>query len=130
MTVKIAITWRRPVTILGNQEGQRFFQEGPKFIELCPILSSYVQHIFPGGAKSFVGGASPPPGYGPDVESERLYQLFHITLLVSQKQFCQVVRIRPVHSLKVLKFLSDVFATIPYSKLVLIPLQREECSKI
>jgi len=60
MTVKIAITWRRPVTILGNQEGQRFFQEGPKFFEICPILSSYVQHIFPGGAKSFVGGASPP----------------------------------------------------------------------
>jgi len=61
------------------------------------------------------------------VESKRLHQLFHITLLlVSQKQFCQVVTVRPVRSLKVLKFLSDVFATISYRKLVLIPLQREE----
>jgi len=46
-------------------------------------------------------------------------------LLVSQKQLCQVVRVRPAHSLKVLKFLSYVFATLSYSKLVLIPLQRE-----
>jgi len=46
-------------------------------------------------------------------------------LLVSQKQFCQAVRVRPAHSLKVLKFLSYVFAILSYSKLVLIPLQRE-----
>jgi len=28
---------------------------------------SYVQHMFPGGAESFVGGLRPfaPPGYGP-----------------------------------------------------------------
>jgi len=37
-----------------------------------------------------------------------------------------VKRVRPVHSLKVLKFLSYVFATVSYSKLVLILLQREE----
>jgi len=40
------------------------------------------------------------------VESKCFHQLFHITLPASQKQFCQVVRVRPVHSLKVLKFLS------------------------
>jgi len=42
------------------------------------------------------------------VESKRFHQLFHITLPASQKQFCQVVRVRPVHSLKVSKFSSDV----------------------
>jgi len=33
--------------------GRRVFWEWPKFFKLCPILSNYVQHIFPGGAKIF-----------------------------------------------------------------------------
>jgi len=49
----------RPVTSLGHQEGRRGFWEGPKFFELCPIVSSDVQHIFPGGAKNFWGGEAP-----------------------------------------------------------------------
>jgi len=54
-------TWmRRPVTSLEHQEGRRFFWEGPNFFELCPIVSSYVQHIFPGSATIFLGWASPP----------------------------------------------------------------------
>ena len=50
----------RPVTSLGHQEGRRVFREGPIFFEPCPIFLFYVQHIFPGGAKHFLGGASPP----------------------------------------------------------------------
>ena len=50
----------RSVTSLGHQEGRRVFWERPKFFELCPIFSNYIQHIFPGGAKNFLGGASPP----------------------------------------------------------------------
>jgi len=52
----------RPVTSLGHQGGEEFF-EGQIF-KLCPIVSKYVQHIFPGRAKIFLGGAS-PPSYGP-----------------------------------------------------------------
>jgi len=55
-----AYSRRRPVTSLGHQERRRVFGEGTKFFELCPIFSNYIQHIFPGGAKNFVGGASPP----------------------------------------------------------------------
>jgi len=51
---------------------------------------------------------------------------FTLTLPASQKQFCQVVRIGPVHTLKVLKFLSGVSCHQSYSKFVLILLQREE----
>jgi len=47
---------RRPVTSLGQQEGRRVFQEGPNFFELCPIFLNYVQHIFTGGEKNFLGG--------------------------------------------------------------------------
>ena len=56
-----------PVTSLGHQDGRRVFREGPKFFELCPIVLNYVQHIFPRGAKNFLGGFAPlyPPGYGP-----------------------------------------------------------------
>jgi len=32
---------------------------GDKFFKLCPILSKYVQHIFPVGTKIFLRGASP-----------------------------------------------------------------------
>jgi len=63
----VAITQRRtanartrPVTSLGHQEGRRVFREGPTFFELCPIFLNYVQHIFPGGAKIFLGGFAPP----------------------------------------------------------------------
>ena len=33
---------------------------GEKFFELCAIVSKYVQHIFPVGAKTFLRGDSPP----------------------------------------------------------------------
>jgi len=33
-----------------------------KFFELCPVVLNNVQHIFPGGAKNFLGwDLSPPP---------------------------------------------------------------------
>jgi len=47
----------RPVTSLGHQGGEEFF-EGQIF-KLCPIVSKYVQHIFPGRAKIFLGGLPP-----------------------------------------------------------------------
>ena len=46
----------RPVTSLGHQMGRRVFWEKPNFFKLCPVVSDYVQHIFPRGAKNF-----PPP---------------------------------------------------------------------
>jgi len=49
----ITVMWSRPVTSLGHQEGRRVFSEGPKVFKLCPIVSNYVQHIFPGGEKIF-----------------------------------------------------------------------------
>ena len=57
----------RPVTSLGHQGGRRVFWEGRNFFKLCPIVFNYAQHIFPGGAKNFVGRLRPmrPPGYGP-----------------------------------------------------------------
>ena len=54
----------RPVTSLRHQEGREVFREGPKFFELCPIFLNDVQHIFPGGAKNFLGGLG-SPGYEP-----------------------------------------------------------------
>jgi len=49
----------RPVTSSWHQEGRRVFWEGPKFFELCPIVLDYVQHIFPGGTKNFLGWLRP-----------------------------------------------------------------------
>jgi len=49
----------RPVTSLGHQKGRRSLWEGRKFFELCPIVSNSMQHIFPGGAKNFLGGLRP-----------------------------------------------------------------------
>ena len=48
----------RHVTSLGHQVGRRVFWEGPKFFKLRPVVSSYVQHIFPGGAKHILGETS------------------------------------------------------------------------
>jgi len=46
-----------------NQLGH---QGGDKIFKLRAIVSKYVQHIFPVGAKIFLKGDSPPPpGYGP-----------------------------------------------------------------
>jgi len=48
----------------GHQEGRRVFWEGTKFLELCPVVLNYVQHILPGEGKIF----SNPPAtadYGP-----------------------------------------------------------------
>jgi len=50
----------RPVTSLGHPEGRRVFWEGPKFFELCPVVSNDDQHIFPGGANNFLRGIRPP----------------------------------------------------------------------
>ena len=50
----------RPVTSLGHQKGRRVFREGPKFFKLCLKFFNYVQHIFPGGAKKFLGGLRSP----------------------------------------------------------------------
>jgi len=44
---------------LGTAWGAKNFWEWPKFFKLCPILLNNVQHIFSGGAKIFLGGASP-----------------------------------------------------------------------
>ena len=51
---------KQAVTSFGPQEGRRVFREGPKFFELCPIFFNYVQQIFPGGAKNFLGLLGPP----------------------------------------------------------------------
>jgi len=59
----------RPVTSLGHQEGRRAFREEAKFFKQCPIVSNYVQLIFPGGQTFFQGRIRPslcPPGYKPD----------------------------------------------------------------
>ena len=45
----------------GHQGGRRVFWERRRFFKLYPIVSNDVQHIFPGEAKIFLGGASPPP---------------------------------------------------------------------
>ena len=50
----------KPVTSLGHQGRRSVFLEGTKFFKLCPIVFNYTQQIFPGGAKSFAGEASPP----------------------------------------------------------------------
>jgi len=50
----------RPVTSLGHQEERRVCWEWLKLFKLCPILSNYVQHIFPGRGKNFLGVVSPP----------------------------------------------------------------------
>ena len=49
LPAKISAFNSNPVTSLRHQEGRRFFWEGDKFFKLCPIVSKYVQHIFPGG---------------------------------------------------------------------------------
>jgi len=40
--------------------GRRASREGPKFFKLCPIVSNYIQNIFPRGVKKFPA----PPMYG------------------------------------------------------------------
>ena len=49
----------RPPTSLGHQGGRKVFWEGDKFFKRCPIVSKYVQHIFPGGRKFFYGALPP-----------------------------------------------------------------------
>jgi len=49
----------RPVTNFGHQEEESVFREGLKFFELCPVLLNYVEHIFPVGAKIFLGSFAP-----------------------------------------------------------------------
>jgi len=57
--LKACLHKSRPVTSLGHQEGRRIFWEGPKYFEIRPIFSKYIQHTFPGGAKNFLRGLRP-----------------------------------------------------------------------
>ena len=50
----------RPVTRLGHQGVQEFSESGPSLITICPILSNYVQCIFPMGRKIFYGELGTP----------------------------------------------------------------------
>jgi len=45
---------------LGTPGGRRVFWEEPKCFELCAIVSKYIQQIFPGETKNFLGEAKPP----------------------------------------------------------------------
>ena len=78
----------RPVTSLGHQWGRRVFWEWHNFFKLCPVLSNYVQHIFPGRAKIFLGGLRPPrsPGYGPVHTVRHVYLTTMTVLLMWQTQ--------------------------------------------
>jgi len=42
---------------LGSPGGVKSFLRGPKFFELCPIISNYMQLTFPGGETFFLRGA-------------------------------------------------------------------------
>ena len=51
-----------------------------KIFKLCAIVSEYVQHIFPVGAKTFLRGLR-PPGYGPvDFRTSQKANIFLRTL--------------------------------------------------
>jgi len=53
---------------------------GEKFFNICAIVSKYVQHIFPVGAKTFLRGIR-PPGYGPvDFQTSQKPNIFLRTL--------------------------------------------------
>jgi len=43
---------------LGTMGWAKSFPRRDKFFKLCPIVSKYVQHIFPGEAKIFLGEVS------------------------------------------------------------------------
>jgi len=45
---------------LGTPGWAKSFLRGDKFFKLRPIVSKYVQHIFPEEAKIFLGKALPP----------------------------------------------------------------------
>jgi len=45
---------------IGSPGGRRVFCKGTKFFKLFPMILNYVQHIFTGGSKIFVGGIWPP----------------------------------------------------------------------
>jgi len=45
---------------LGTPGGRRVFLEGPKFFELCPIFSNYIQRVFPGRGKKISKGSFTP----------------------------------------------------------------------
>jgi len=59
---KLNVCWTsRPLTSLGHHtRGVKSFLRGGQIFKLCPIVSKYVQHIFPVGAKMFPREASPP----------------------------------------------------------------------
>ena len=44
----------------GTPGGAKSFLRGAQIFVLCPIVLNYVQHIFPGVAKNFLGGLRAP----------------------------------------------------------------------
>ena len=70
-----------PVTSWGHQEGRRVFWEGAKFFKLGPIVSNYIQQIFPGW-NVFLGTLC-PPGYEPEWISG-----FQVTYIKPTALFC------------------------------------------
>jgi len=52
---------------LGTPGGAKSFLRGAQNLKLCPIVSNYIQHIFPGGGENFSRALPPlrPPAYGP-----------------------------------------------------------------
>jgi len=68
MHLRIRCRLQQARSQLGTQGGAKGFLRGAQIFELCPIVLNHVQHIFPGGAKIFLGGIRPPPGYGPGLQ--------------------------------------------------------------
>jgi len=115
----------RPVTSLGHQEGRRVFREGPKFFEPCPIFLNYVQHIFPGWAKIFLGLASPPWLRVCPQHSQQLFSRDSVVcfLEIAQK-FVDTFCMFPRFFKTILGGKNLVCSTTPRTKTALVILQR------
>jgi len=71
---------------LGTPGGRRAFEKGDTFLELCPIVSKYVQHIFPVGTKMFVGETPRSSGCGPMdfyITNNKLFLAYFMRILNS-----------------------------------------------
>jgi len=75
-----------------HQGGRRVFQEGDKFFKLCPIVSKYVQHIFPVGAEIFLRGASPALVTGLWTSIHHKKQTFSCVLYAHSQFLCSLVK--------------------------------------
>ena len=60
MHLRIRCRLQQARSQLGTPGGAKGFLRGAQIFELCPIVLNHVQHIFPGGAKIFLGGIHPP----------------------------------------------------------------------